>query len=804
MDSPESSQTFPGQHRLEALVNDQADQLQYPEAMIVFPYRALDINHVDAIADAVDEIKARRSFHGTVQPLPVSPGPMGADRADERKTPLQSIMARADQVFYDNQVSAGMSGLRQSGGRTPKAFRPKMLNLRPGDLSMRFIDGEGDGRSLRQILRARVQEIVAGDEAVDIKWGTSFDKIYHVRGGSLDVPSRDLLSDMEYDEDVTIPELAPHEQMVHTNGIFEMFTLGKGAIDFDLGARMETFRTLQGSRALRFIDETVADLTKFRLEKLGGKRECEFPEGFLGRADSVVRNHRFEGIDPDSSECFVLMELAARANRFKFELISKWMETAEDTGFNLVEQAEYRRVMPAMAAMDRLFLKMNFTKPPLTSKERKEQGFTNEFAVVRLVDGEPQEVLLHEAYPEEYAEMVRHYQLLVDELDHMGDRDHEDTELARRKHKYYESVLKALQTNQLEDWDVADSLFASQISGDDGVMHIHPFETQYFRHDEIVRAPEIGLRATDLDNGDVQERAVAVKYNMIQYLGGKFGDNLSALQETLHLLAKSRVGVRHFLGSGFELGFPPAGQNLPNEFRARSVDGTDSSLDFGVIQTRHAGKERNFRKVFGDPSYEAQCAPYVDFTKKTEDIAAHELGHTIGLTEATYERVGKDLVHRYLEEWKATTAGVIGNLWLAYLDGQASLTDLTDWIVDHIAEACRFMEMRPNSDMHAYIREKMMHVKLMEDCGILMHDPDMDSEYPWYVDIDRGKALKFFDALTDQFVEVMGLYHEGSAEDVQDFLGQNLQSTDFMEFLFDCVSVENAEEFTPSIIAEVA
>lgn len=80
----------------------------------------------------------------------------------------------------------------------------------------------------------------------------------------------------------------------------------------------------------------------------------------------------------------------------------------------------------------------------------------------------------------------------------------------------------------------------------------------------------------------------------------------------------------------------------------------------------------------------------------------------------------------YIEEWKATVTGMVGNFLIPYDNYEASLDDLKAWLLRHIVEACRYAKGRNHPFGAAYFRKSMMLMKVAEETGVLYCEPQKE------------------------------------------------------------------------------
>lgn len=557
--------------------------------------------------------------------------------------------------------------------------------------------------------------------------------------------------------------------------------------------------TLQGSYALRKIDEVTAN---FVVEQM---KAVELNPTLREHLERTTTLKEWSGIPEESAEAFVLNELIAKANQLKFKLIAKWVEEAEQTGLTPVGELEYKHILPAMAAVDRMYIKMRMDTPPIDSDERQRRGLTNQLAMVKQRGNDVVEVPYHEVFPEETAVMLEVYADLLAALGRLQKEttDPRTLDLIARKYKYYLAVLEATASSDVEDWRKADTLLPGQIVDGSDAAHFHPIETAYMQ-DRILRIPELGLRVPDQAEAEAQRVSAETKETMLRSLRDPRFAHLPAVGKSLTLLESSNATVRHFLGSGMEGVLKPAGQILPNEWESRVNGGVDSSLDVESAMQRYPLAKKAFLKVFGQKTFDETFPGEPNFSESVGGrTASHELGHAVGLVDGTRERLGESvLLSPYIEEWKATTAGGIGNYYVPVLNGERDEKVLSTWVAGEILTACRFAMGRNLPHMRGYIRHSMMLVKIAEEVGAVYKD-ETDEEFPWKIDLSPEKARAYFEKLDEQFMDTMEIYGDGQEEDLNAHLSRELRAMPFMDFVCSRIEVPEGEKNTPECLAKL-
>lgn len=609
-----------------------------------------------------------------------------------------------------------------------------------------------------------------------------------IAGGINVITNNDGMIPLEYG-DLELPAFSGDEEVVR--GM---------ELDFKEILAMDEVECLdndQGVKALKAVDELVADYIVSKLDEVAINGE------FKVRAENVVRRKDWAGVEDGSGEKFVLRELVMKANRIKFMLVNYWLYINVNPGINAVAELEYTRLMPAMAAMDKIFIKMSTEKFPIDSNERVKRGLKNECAVVREVNGEVVEVPFHEAYKEETAEIVNCYVELVETLVQLRERAQEEgntdlADLCNRKMQYYILVAKAFNASDPKVWNEADSLLPRQVVSGNDVIHIHPIEIGYME-DRILRAPEISLRAPDTDEAEAQVLAQGTKDRMIknmEIMAKDYPEISDILTKGIGLLQQSNASVRHFLGTGLEIDLKPAGQLLPNEIAQRIVGGIDSSLDVSTIHQRYVGMQKAFKEIFGvDPKELGYRFNAAEVAGKS--VASHELGHAIGLTDGTDERLNDSvLMNPYIEEWKATVGGLLLNYYFSFKNGgEVTLDDLKQAVLEHILWAGRYFALSNHPHAAGYVRKSMMLMDVMQGVDILKKN-DGNEENPWEIHLEERNIRQFFEFLEAQYIDILDIYESGDEEHLCAFLEGELMSTPFVEYACDNISVEGVDRST--------
>lgn len=599
--------------------------------------------------------------------------------------------------------------------------------------------------------------------------------------------------DLTYDG-LNLPPLSADEEKIYTLGLDARDILGSRDVPQGLSEQCTQLLQQGKNSVLASVDTLVHDYILEKAQALGLSGDL------MAKLSRVITIKQWSGVSEGSPEKFVLQDLVARSNRIKTSVIRTWIalrhadtrQNAVDQGlsydasldaqrgnFNFVERMEYIYVPFAMAALDRLYIRLSLVPPLLSNDERIKRGYTRQWAVTQQRDGDVVEVPMHEAFPQETKAALDAYSHLIMRL-----RENTDPALADlvdRKVAYYEAVMQGYATSDNAVWKKADALLAGQLRTGSDTIHIHPIETGYMK-DGVVRAPGGGLRMPDVREGAAQDESRRLKASMVASLSSFEGLRaLPAVQKSLPLLAKSNATVRHFFGSGMEMDLKPAGQILPNDFEERVVGGVDSSLDMGALRSREPMKKECFVALFGEDAYKALGLPVNDVTK-LGDIASHELGHAVGLMDSTYERLPRSFVEGYVEEWKASVGGALSDMYVPYLQGERSIDDLSRWVADHVAEASRYMMGRHRSSAVPYVREIMMLMGLAERIGILEERQDTAGESPWNISLTPEKVEAFFAQLLRQYQELMYVYGEGDLADLEAFVAKYLQLTPFLAY----------------------
>jgi hypothetical protein len=559
----------------------------------------------------------------------------------------------------------------------------------------------------------------------------------------------------------------------------------------------ESLNEKRGSQALRAIDVMVCDAITEKLNEL------DLSEDQAKNIIRAVTLKDWSGIEPGTNMHGVLREFIAKANTVNHALVAEWLSRKEKhTGFSEVERLEYIHLLPALEACDRLYIKVATTKQPINSDERAKRGFTNPWALTIEKNGEVLEVSFNDIFPEEMGRIRGAFDSLLAQLYQLwsrppGSLDEVSKAILAPKIAYYEAVDNALKTGDVGDWFSADEKLPQQ-GGADIVLHIHPIEDGYMQ-DRIIRAPEISLRAPDLDAQRAADICKQTQERMITSLRDGGFDSLSSLVASIDLVTRSSATPRHFLGSGMEIDLAPAGQILPNDLNARINGGVDTSLDRQSAEERYDLLKRSFEAVFGVGAHDIHIGK-TDFDDIVGgDVASHEFGHPVGLMPDLFDRIDKTLLSPFIEEWKSTAGGLVLGYWLPYKRNEVDMNALSNKLLRQVMIATRYSAARSHSHAKAYYRHSVMLMNTAERAGILQK-AERDNTQPWTIDVSDEKVIKFYEFLEEEYRAVLEIYAIGSTESLRDFLQEKLHTTECIDFIASRIDalVGQADVETPT------
>lgn len=539
------------------------------------------------------------------------------------------------------------------------------------------------------------------------------------------------------------------------------------------------------SEVFKLIDKTLADLFTNRL-KAALPEDSQIAAGL----EDIFHRFTWKAVAPGSAASSVLRNKFCDMQHFRGELVRLYIEKNPHASEHLNPAAlvEYSHFGNIADATNEFFLAWEKDAGGiLSTEERKANGFTNELATIRYDEaGEPVEVLWHEAFPEEVDAIVGAYSDLIAELEEKFedvDFPEEYFRLMGMKIEYYKAVLQGWKSSKLSDWREADVLLPQQTDGKNEPVHIHTIETSYGK-DAMQRVPEVSLRCPDAAEASINDRAMITRATVATMAERFFRDSdfSEASKRTVELVKRSLFAARHFMGAGMEIVFMPAGQILPSEVASWIRGGVDISSNPKTMADRMVLIRDAFKIIFGFDLHEP------DFVELNGgSIASHEFSHTIGFT-ANEHNIGGPLYLNFIEEWKATTGGLLFNRWMPFLAHRegwpeaaqvphVTLKDLQDDIVHHIALCARYTVIRGESNNQPYMRKSYLLTNIAQAVSILYKKGDA-----WRIDVSEiGSIFAFFTALERQFRAVLKIYDTGTADDLRRFLAQYLKPTPFTE-----------------------
>jgi hypothetical protein len=383
-----------------------------------------------------------------------------------------------------------------------------------------------------------------------------------------------------------------------------------------------------------------------------------------------------------------------------------------------------------------------------------------------------------------------------------------DKNLACKKIDYYKSLVEGYK-NSDENYfhTVVEELFAQQSDNRvDTPIHIHHFEYGY-SHDGVQRIPSGVLRLADKHHEKINIDAEAVKQRMIK--------NASAMQtelvlslgfiENIKVLSnKTSFFAAHFLRNMDELIFPPAGQILPNDERARIRGGINITLAADTLPKRLLLQKELALAFFG-PDFERVMneVGIGDILGQSRTISSHEFSHGLGVNLTTFERIPLTLVSQFVEEWKATVGGMVLDEWITWKENPTdeNFNFLRFSLVTHLLSAQRYTKMRSESSAQPYLRKSIGLITLLENCNILQKMVGSDK---WTVDLEKNKILDFYTQLHHQYKKVIKVYDSGTEAEMRDILtNEVLNYGKCVEDMFEAHKLEVPGDYSLEVICKL-
>lgn len=631
--------------------------------------------------------------------------------------------------------------------------------------------------------------------------------------GQLDVDGQagaDVSVEMEL-----VPVLNPHDdrplalssQVVDSNEltpaqrailIMRNFQIDEEAFFAENEVALAEIMKLSPSKALKALDELFEKHFSGKLQSyITATLLAEVPEGhpdFTLERAAKFDHSVMKAIKPQSEEYTTWFQLWAGVSNFKNRVIAKYTESeAGKEHMHPAARVEYVHFGEIAETSNDLYLRWHHDAAKLlTPEERRAKGFTNELATVKVVDGGYAESPWYEAFSEEVAKLVSAYRNTVRDFETLvaQSSDDEDIKLYEAKARYYEAVAAAYQASNLEAFKKADTLLPGQNLGrTDMPVHIHTIEYGYGK-DPIQRAPETHLRYPDDNAVEINQMALRTREDMIRELKKLLaaGEYSAGTANSLNLVKMTTYLATHFLGSGFGLDFLAAGQLLPNEEECRVNGGISVTLNKDGMPKRVLQFHDAFEAMVGMET----AQKYLPRGKVDLDImsgfiiASHEFGHNVALTAETLKRLGKSFVSEYIEEWKATTGGMVLAEWRTFNSSeqanQVTMDDLKKSVVQHIAGAGRYATGRASSSAKPYFRKSVMLMNVAEEVGVVVK-----GENGWDLDLAEDKIKAFYAKLDAQYLHVLDIYDHGAKADLDAFLKENLKPSEFIQHVVDSV-----------------
>lgn len=591
-------------------------------------------------------------------------------------------------------------------------------------------------------------------------------------------------------------ELAPEQR---ANLIMRDFRIDEEAFFAEEAEALGEIMKLVPSRAFKALDKLFEKHFSLKMKDyIAGTLLTQVPEGHpdftIERAENFDHS-LMKGIKAQSEEYTTWFKLWSDVCNFKNRVIAQYTES--ETGVENMHAAarvEYVHFGEIAEASNDLYLVWhNDCGKMLTTEQRKEHGFTNEIATTEInEDGQFAECPWIKAFPREVGAVIAAYRSTVRDLEALitdGTTD-EDKRLIEAKTKYYEAIATAYEESSLDAFKKADTMLPGQnIGRTDMPVHIHSIEYGYGK-DPIQRAPETHLRYPDADGAVINKMALDTRTDMIRELDKllKEGDYTDGTTGTVNLVKVTTYLATHFLGSGFGLDFLAAGQILPNEEECRLNGGVSITVNKEGMSKRIDQFHEGMEAIFGTEIAEKYLPRgKVDLDKMSGYmIASHEFGHNVGLTADTLRRLGKSFVGTHIEEWKATTGGMVLAEWRTFnsLDqaNEVTINTLRQSVIQHVGGAGRYAAGRASSHNQPYFRKSVMLMNAVEAEGLVVKD-----ENGWNFDLTDEKVKAFYARLDAQYLQVLAIYDHGTKADLDAFLLENLKPAEFIEHIVDSI-----------------
>lgn len=591
-------------------------------------------------------------------------------------------------------------------------------------------------------------------------------------------------------------ELTPQQRVL---SIMQNFQIDEEAFFADTAEELSKIFELVPSRAFKALDVLFEKYFSPKLTSyISTAVLTEVPEG---HADfSLERAEKFDhsllkGIQAQSAEYTTWFQILAAAANFKNKVIQRYTES--DAGMEHMHPAarvEYVHFQEIAAASNDLYIAWHHNCGKLlTPEQRKEHGFTNELATVKVSeDGKFTENPWVEAFPKEVARMIAAYRSTVKAFEDLIAQNpkEEDRKLYEAKAKYYETIAAAYEASTLDAFKKADTLLPGQNLGrTDMPVHIHTIEYGYGK-DPIQRAPETHLRYPDADGEGINTMALQTRTDMIRELEKLLaaGTYSEGTKGTVDLVKITTYLTTHFMGSGFGLDFLAAGQVLPNEEECRINGGVSATANKEGMAKRIGDYHDAIEAVFGK-ELGGKYLPRgkVDLDRMSgASISSHEFGHNVAITAKTLERLGKSFVGTHIEEWKATAGGMTLAEWRTFNSpekaNEVTMDSLRESVTQHIGGASRYALNRVATHNRPYFRKSVMLMNAMVAEGLIIKN-----ENGWDLDLTDEKLKSFYTKLDAQYLQVLEIYDHGTKADLDAFLGENLKPSEFVQHIVNSV-----------------
>lgn len=401
-----------------------------------------------------------------------------------------------------------------------------------------------------------------------------------------------------------------------------------------------------------------------------------------------------------------------------------------------------------------------------------------------------------EAYPQQIHAIVTECETIAKKISDMQAEltSTDQKERYKAKGEYYTALATALKGPQINEdqtpeqqsdlwataeqaWEDADrAMIAQNTDPADAIIH-HPIETGY---------THTGQRRLDF--------AIWLP----QDANAQYADRFEQLkQETEKTFSKELPNAVMALTSVIPAGGiakkAPVGKIAPTGMINKDTFGIQIFLKHEGIQNKTEHKNKDLKEYF----------PHQNLQLTYDDallygVTSHELGHAMGNTPTTYDRLTKSLVDQYTEEYKASVLGFMGNVIGPYQRGQIDQHQYVEriqsvllYMVGTIIESTR---SATKGDRLMYFRRDNMLANIVTMQGLLDKNPDGT----WNLNTSPKALQSFADGLASEARVLQKLYADGDLGDAQTFLSARLGLSDFAR---DIMQKENLAPIPESVLA---